>query len=147
MSTRAKKAIKRPANKQSRGARRGSQKTVNVVAEKKQTGKDRFATRSVSSAAASAPVHAASAAFPKRKPSRVVAEARGLAQRDAVVSAHPGAASGAKTLEGKTESVIDQNFKVWSAWVRLSPFSLVLHQQAVIARMVLDFMLSSKPDR
>ena len=39
MSTRTKKAIKRPANKQSRGTRRGSQKTVNVVQEKKQTGK------------------------------------------------------------------------------------------------------------
>ena len=54
MSTRTKKAIKRPANKQSRGTRRGSQKTVNVVQEKKQSGKQRFAKRSATGHATAA---------------------------------------------------------------------------------------------
>jgi hypothetical protein len=143
MSTRTKKAIKRPANKQSRGTRRGSQKTVNVVQEKKQSGKQRFAKRSATGhATAAAP--AASAA--KRKLARVVAEARGLAQRDAVVSAHPGAASRPEPFE-KRGSVIDQNLKLWLALVRLSPISFVLHQQAAIAQIVLGFIPTSKPAR
>ena len=121
MSTRTKKAIKRPANKQSRGTRHGSQKTVNVVQEKKQTGTRRSATRGVRSEEALAPV--SSAASPKRKLARVVAEARGLAQRDAVVSAHPGATSHPEPFE-KRDSVIDQNVKLWLALVRLSPISL-----------------------
>jgi hypothetical protein len=138
MSTRTKKAIKRPANKQSRGTRRGSQKTV--VQEKKQSGKQRFAKRSATGHATAA----ASAA--KRKLARVVAEARGLAQRDAVVSAHPGAASRPEPFE-KRGSVIDQNLKLWLALVRLSPISFVLHQQAAIAQIVLGFMPTSKPVR
>jgi hypothetical protein len=144
MSTRTKKAIKRPANKQSRGTRRGSQKTVNVVQEKKQTGTRRSATRGVRSEEAPAPV--SSAASTKRKLARVVAEARGLAQRDAVVSAHPGAASRPEPFE-KRDSVIDQNFKFWLALVRLSPLTLVMRQQAAIARMVLGFSFPSKPVR
>jgi hypothetical protein len=138
MSTRTKKAIKRPANKQSRGTRRGSQKTV--VQEKKQSGKQRFAKRSATGHATAA----ASAA--KRKLARVVAEARGLAQRDAVVSAHPGAASRPEPFE-KRGSVIDQNLKLWLALVRLSPISFVLHQQAAIAQIVLGFIPTSKPAR
>ena len=82
-----------------------------------------------------------------RKPSRIVAEARGLARRDAVVSEHPGAAGRSETPEGKTESGIDQNFKLWSAIIRLSPFSLALRQQALMARMVLGFMLPGKSTR
>jgi hypothetical protein len=142
MSTRTKKAIKRPANKQSRGTRRGSQKRVNVVQEKKQTGIRRSATRGVRRE--EAPV--SSAASTKRKPSRVVAEARGLAQRDAVVSAHPGATSHPEPFE-KRDSVIDQNVKLWLALVRLSPLSLVMRQQAAIARMVLGLSFPSKPVR
>jgi hypothetical protein len=144
MSTRTKKAIKRPANKQSRGTRRGSQKTVNVVQEKKQTGTRRSATRGVRSEEAPAPV--SSAASTKRKLARVVAEARGLAQRDAVVSAHPGATSHPEPFE-KRDSVIDQNFKLWLALVRLSPLTLVMRQQAAIARMVLGLSFPSKPVR
>ena len=144
MSTRTKKAIRRPANKQSRGTRHGSQKTVNVVQEKKQTGTRRSATRGVRSKEAPAPV--SSAASPKRKLARVVAEARGLAQRDAVVSAHAGAASRPEPFE-KRGSVIDQNLKLWLALVRLSPISFVLHQQAAIAQIVLGFMPTSKPVR
>jgi len=144
MSTRTKKAIKRPANKQSRGTRRGSQKTVNVVQEKKQTGTRRSATRGVRSEEAPAPV--SSAASTKRKLARVVAEARGLAQRDAVVSAHPGATSHPEPFE-KRDSVIDQNVKLWLALVRLSPLSLVMRQQAAIARMVLGFSFPNKPVR
>ena len=144
MSTRTKKAIKRPANKQSRGTRHGSQKTVNVVREKKQTGTRRSATRRVRSEEAPAPV--SSAASPKRKPARVVAEARGLAQRDAVVSAHPGATSHPEPFEER-DSVIDQNVKLWLALVRLSPLTLVMRQQAAIARMVLGFSFPCKPVR
>jgi hypothetical protein len=146
MSTRTKKAIKRPANKQSRGTRRGSQKTLNVVQEKKQSGKRRFAKRSVTGHATAAAAPAASAASPKRKLARVVAESRGLAQRDAVVSAHPGATSHPEPFE-KRDSVIDQNFKLWLALVRLSPLTLVMRQQAAIARMVLGFSFPSKPVR
>ena len=115
--------------------------------QKKPTGKQRVAPRSVSGKATSAPFHAASAPSPERKSSRAVAEAGGLAKRDPVMSADPGAASGAETFEGNAESVIDQNFKLWSAMLRMSPFSLMLHQQAVIARMILRFMLTSKPVR
>jgi len=111
MSTRTKKSVKRPANKQSRGARRGSQKTVNVVKDKKHAEKHRSATRGVRSVEAPAPVHIPSAVSPKRKLARVVAEARGLAQRDAVVSAHPGATSHPEPFE-KRDSVIDQNVKL-----------------------------------
>ena len=143
MSTRTKKAIKRPANKQSRGTRRGSQKTVNVVQEKKQSGKQRFAKRSATGhATAAAP--AASAA--KRKLARVVAESRGLAQRAAVVSAHPGAANRPEHFE-KRGSVIDENLKLWLALMRLSPISFALHQQAAIAQIVLGFIPTSKPAR
>jgi hypothetical protein len=144
MSNRTKKAIKRPANKQSRGTRHGSQKTVYVVQEKKQTGTRRSATRGVRSEEAPAPV--SSAPSPKRKLARVVAEARGLAQRDAVVSAHPGATSHPEPFE-KRDSVIDQNVKLWLALVRLSPLTLVMRQQAAIARMVLGFSFPSKPVR
>lgn len=144
MSSRTKKAIKRPANKQSRGTRHGSQKTVNVVQEKNQTGTRRSATRGVRREEAPAP--ASSAASTKRKPARVVAEARGLAQRDAVVSAHPGATSHPEPFE-KRDSVIDQNVKLWLALVRLSPLSLVMRQQAAIARMVFGFSFPSKPVR
>jgi hypothetical protein len=146
MSTRTKKAIKRPANKQSRGTRRGSQKTLNVVQEKKQSGKQRFAERSVTGHATAAAAPAASAASPKRKLARAVSESRGLAQRDAVVSAHPGAASRPEPFE-KRDSVIDQNFKLWLALVRLSPFTLVMRQQAAIARMVVGLTFPSKPVR
>ena len=144
MSTRTKKAIKRPANMQSRGTRHGSQKTVNVVQEKKQTGTRRSATRGVRSEEAPAPV--SSAASTKRKLARVVAEARGLAQRDAVVSAHPGATSHPEPFE-KRDSVIDQNVKLWLALVRLSPLTLFMRQQAAIARLVLGFSFPSKPVR
>ena len=152
MSTRTNKARKRPAKKQSRGATDGSgsallQKTVSVALQKKPIGNQLVATRSVSGKATSALLLAASAASPERKPSRAVAEAGGLAKRDPVMSADPGAASGAETFEGKAESVIDQNFKLWLAMLRMSPFSLVLHQQAAIARMILRFMLTSKPVR
>ena len=140
MSTRAKKAIKRPANKQSR--RHGS--TVNVVQEKKETGTRRSATRRVRSEEAPAPV--SSAASTKRKPARVVAEARGLAQRDAVVSAHRGATSHPEPFEER-DSVIDQNVKLWLALVRLSPLTLVMRQQVAIARMFLGLSLPSKPVR
>jgi hypothetical protein len=91
--------------------------------------------------------HATSTVSKKRQPSRVVAEAHGLARRDAVVSAHPGAGSRVRTPETILESGIDQNFKLWSAMVRLSPFSLALRQQAVIVRMVLGFMLPNKSVR
>jgi hypothetical protein len=99
MSNRKKKAITRPASKQSRGIRRGSQKTVNVVQKKKQAEKHRSATRGVSSAEAQARIHTASKTYPQRKLARVVTEARGLAQRDAVMSTHPGAASRANLLK------------------------------------------------
>jgi len=151
MSVQTKKARRRPSQKQSRGATRGSgaaslQKIVNVGVEKKTTGKRRGATRSVRGKATSASLLPASTAPTKRKPSRAVAEARGLAKRDAVISAHPAAASDARTLANQAGSLIDQNFTMWSAMLRLSPFSFVLHQQAVIAKMMLG-LLPSKPVR
>ena len=150
MSAQTKKARRRPSNKQSHRATRGSgaaslQKTLNVAVEKT-TGKRRGATRSVRGKATSASLLPASAAAPKRKPSRAVAEARGLAKRDAVISAHPAAASDARTLANQAGSLIDQNFRMWSAMLRLSPFSFVLHQQTVIAKMMLG-LLPSKPVR
>ena len=117
-----------------------------MVQEKKQSGKQRFAKRSVTGHATAAAAPAASAASPKRKLARVVAESRGLAQRDAVVSAHPGATRHPEPFE-KRDSVIDQNVKLWLALVRLSPLTLVMRQQAAIARMVLGFSFPSKPIR
>ena len=102
MPNRKKKAITRPASKQSRGIRRESQKTVNVVQKKKQAEKHRSATRGVRSVEDTVPAHTPSTASPKRKLARVVTEARGLAQRDAVMSTHPGAASRAEPFEKKT---------------------------------------------
>ena len=43
--------------------------------------------------------------------------------------------------------MIDQNVKLWLALVRLSPLTLVMRQQAAIARMVLGFSFPRKPVR
>jgi hypothetical protein len=131
MSPRKQKVAKRPAKKQRRGA---VQKTLNVVAKRPAA-----ATRS-GSRKGSPRGHATSPLSKKRQPSRVIAEAHGLARRDAVVSAHPGAGSRVRAPEAMLESGIDQ---LWSTMVKLSPFSLALRQQAVIARMVLGVMIPS----
>jgi hypothetical protein len=81
------------------------------------------------------------------KSSRTVAEERGLAQRNAVISAKPAAASAVGTLAGAAGSIVDQQFSVWSSMVRMSPLPMLLHQQAVVAKLIMGFMLPSKSVR
>jgi hypothetical protein len=88
------------------------------------------------------------AALEREKSPRTIAEARGLTQRDAVVSAKPAAAESASgSLPDTAGNIIDQQFRVWSAMMRMSPLPFVLQQQAVVAELIMGFMLSSKPRR
>jgi hypothetical protein len=82
----------------------------------------------------------------REKLSRTVAEARGLAQRDAVISAKPVEGSPSGSLAVTAGSLIDQQFRVWSAMLRMSPLPFVLQQQAVIAKLIMG-VLPSKSDR
>jgi hypothetical protein len=87
------------------------------------------------------------AAHEREKSSRTVAEARGLAQRDAVISAKPAAESASGSLADTAGNIIDQQFRVWSAMMKMSPLPFVLQQQAVVAKLIMGFMLPSKSRR
>jgi hypothetical protein len=80
----------------------------------------------------------------REKPLRTVAEARGLVQRHGKITAETEEASdsGSPSLA----NIIDQQFRVWSAMMRMSPFPSVLQQQAVVAKLIMGFMLpTSQP--
>jgi hypothetical protein len=86
----------------------------------------------------------AKAPEPRQKRTRAVAEARGLAQRDAVIASKPSASKARESLPDT--SIIDQQLRVWSAMMRMSPLPFVLQQQAVVAKLILSFMLpTSRP--
>jgi hypothetical protein len=91
--------------------------------------------------------HASTAPHKRSKSSRTVAEARGLAQRDAVISAKPIEGSASGSLTDTAGSLIDQQFRVWSAMMRMSPLPFVLQQQAVFAKLLMGFMLPGKSGR
>jgi hypothetical protein len=81
---------------------------------------------------------------PRQKQTRTVAEARGLAQRDAVIAANSSTPEAPEVLVCTT--ILNQQFRVWSAIMRMSPLPFVLQQQAVVAKLIMDFMLpTSRP--
>jgi hypothetical protein len=80
----------------------------------------------------------------REKPLRTVAEARGLVQPEGKITAETEKASdsGSPSLA----NIIDQQFRVWSAMMRMSPLPFVLRQQAEVAKLIMGFMLpTSRP--
>ena len=75
----------------------------------------------------------------REKPLRTVAETRGLIQRDAVVTAEAEVAS--ESGSSSPANIIDQQFRVWSAMMSMSPLPFILQQQAVVAKLIMGFML------
>jgi hypothetical protein len=76
------------------------------------------------------------------KPLRTVAETRGLLQRDAVVTAERDVVSDS----GSSSTIIDQQFSVWSVMMSMSPLPFILQQQAVVAKLIMGFLLpTSRP--
>jgi hypothetical protein len=84
------------------------------------------------------------AAVPLGKSPRTVAEARGLGRRDATISAKPAAESASGSLADTTGSLIDQQFRMWSAMMRMSPLPFVLQQQAVVAKLIMGFLMPTR---
>jgi hypothetical protein len=78
----------------------------------------------------------------REKPLRTVAETRGLVQRDGKITAETKDASGSGS--SLPENIIDQQFRVWSAMMRMSPLPFVLQQQAVVAKFIMGFMLPTR---
>jgi hypothetical protein len=81
----------------------------------------------------------AKAPEPGQKRTRAVAEARGLAQRDAVIASKPSEPNARGSLA--ETSFIDQPFRVWAAMMRMSPLPFVLQQQAMVAKLIMGFLL------
>ena len=77
---------------------------------------------------------------PKRtKRTRTVAEARGLAHQDDVIASKPSKPTHRES--SAITSIINQQFGLWSAMLRMSPAPFVLRQQAAVAKLVMAFML------
>ena len=89
-------------------------------------------------------VEARKAPLKRTKRARTVAEARGLAHRDALIASKP---SGPKDGESSAvTNIIDQQFGLWSAMLKMSPVPFVLRQQATVAKLLMAFMLpTSRP--
>jgi hypothetical protein len=75
----------------------------------------------------------------REKPLRTVAETRGLIQRDAIITAETEEANDSGSLS--LANIIDQQFRVWSAMISMSPLPFILQQQAVVAKLIMGFML------
>lgn len=103
--------------------------------------------KKVQTVSATAAQRSATTPRKREKPLRTVAETRGLAQRDAVISAKPATESASGSLADTAGSIIDHQFRVWSAMMKMSPLPFVLQQQAVIAKLIMGFVLPSKADR
>jgi hypothetical protein len=78
----------------------------------------------------------------REKPRRTVAETRGLVQRDGKITAETEDVNGSGS--SLPENIIDQQFRVWSAMMRMSPLPFILQQQAVAAKLILGFMLPAR---
>ena len=75
----------------------------------------------------------------REKPRRTVAETRGLVQREGKITAETEDASGSSP-----ENIIDQQFRVWSAMMRMSPLAFILQQQAMVAKLIMGFVLPTR---
>ena len=64
----------------------------------------------------------------REKPLRTVAETRGLVQRGAIITAETEEASDSGS--SSPANIIDQQFRVWSAMMRMSPLPFVLQQSS-----------------
>ena len=77
---------------------------------------------------------------PKRtKRTRTVAEARGLAHQDDVIASKPSEPTDRESSVVTT--IINQQFGLWSAMLRMSPAPFVLRQQAAVAKLFMALML------
>ena len=87
-----------------------------------------------------APRAEARKAPPKRtKRTHTVAEARGLAHRDDVIASKPSEPNARESSAVTT--IVNQQFDLWSAMLRMSPVPFVLRQQVTVAKLFLAFML------
>ena len=84
-------------------------------------------------------VEARKAPLKRTKPTRTVAEARGLAHRDAVIASKPSEPND-REISAVT-NIFDQQFGLWAAMMRMSPLPLVLQQQAAVTKLFMSFML------
>jgi hypothetical protein len=78
----------------------------------------------------------------REKPLRTVAETRGLIQRDAVVTAERDVASDSGL--SSPANIIDQQFRVWSAMMSMSPLPFILQQQAMVAKLIMGFLMPTR---
>ena len=87
-----------------------------------------------------APRAEARKAPPKRtKRTHTVAEAHGLAHRDDVIASKPSEPNARESFAVTT--IVNQQFDLWSAMLRMSPVPFVLRQQVTVAKLFLAFML------
>ena len=78
----------------------------------------------------------------QHKRSRTLAEQRGLAGRDQMISAtldFPSTLGAVDPLR-----ILNLQFRVWMALVRMSPLPLILHQYTILSRAMTELMLSGK---
>ena len=78
----------------------------------------------------------------QHKRSRTLAEQRGLAGRDQMISAtvdFPSAMGSVDLLR-----ILNLQFRVWMALVRMSPLPLILHQYTSLSRAMLELTPSRK---
>ena len=87
-------------------------------------------------------VEARKAPLKRTKPTRAVAEARGLARRDAVIASKPSEPNAGESVA----NIFNQQSGLWSAMLRMSPVPFVLQQQAMVAKLIMDFMLPRPAD-
>jgi hypothetical protein len=74
-----------------------------------------------------------------KKPTRTVAEARGLTHRDAVIASKPSEPNARESSAVTT--FVNQHFGLWSTMLRMSPVPFVLRQQIAVAKLFMAFML------
>ena len=74
--------------------------------------------------------------------SRSLAEQRGLAGRDHIISATPSFPSAVAAVDPL--GLLNQQFRLWLALIRMSPLPLVLHQYVTFSSAMLEFTLPGK---
>jgi hypothetical protein len=84
-------------------------------------------------------VEARKAPLKRTKRTRTVAEAHGLAHRDALIASKPSVPNARES--SAVTNIINQQFGLWSAMLRMSPVPVVLRQQAAVAKLFMAFVL------
>ncbi len=118
---------RRRAGKATRGARHAAPE-VPKVRVAKDNGAERAGERSMRKK--------------QHKRSQTLAEQRGLAGRDQMISAtvdFPSATGAVDPLR-----ILNLQFRVWMALVRMSPLPLILHQYTTLSRAMLELTPSRK---